>query len=267
MLSVKRIALLLLGGWLALCGVMYLFQRRLQYFPDADPVPSPRRSGLEEITLTTSDDLKIKAWYWPGKRDATLLVLHGNAGHRGHRLDWVSGFHSRGWGIFLLDYRGYGGSEGSPTEEGLALDADAAADFLKARGVKQVVYYGRSLGAGVALSLAARRLPVALIIESGAVSFVEVAQQAYPFLPVGWLMKDRFDNRPLLDKITCPGLFIHGSDDRIVPTPLGKRLYEAYGAEKELYIIEGAGHNDTSMIGGKEYYDRIDAWLVKRTGR
>jgi len=265
--SVKRIAFSVLGVWLLLCGLMYIFQRRLQYFPDSGPVPTPRRTGLEDITLTTSDDLKIKAWYWPGKRDtATLLIFHGNAGHRGHRFDWVQGFHARGWGIFLLDYRGYGGSEGSPSEEGFGKDADAAADFLAARGVKKVVYYGRSIGAGVALPLAARRPPAALIIEAGAAAFVEVAKKAYPFMPVGWLMKDRFDSRPLLDRITCPGLFIHGSDDRIVPTALGKELYEAYPAAKELYTVEGAGHNDTSWVDGNGYYERIDAWLKETTG-
>lgn len=258
----KRILLVLAGGWLVLCGLVYLFQRKLQYFPDSSQVPLPGGTGIEDVRLTTADGVELRAWYWPGKRDTVLLIFHGNAGHRGHRLDWIRGFHSRGWGVLLPDYRGYGGSGGSPTEEGLYADADASVEFLSSRGVKSIVYFGKSLGSGVALDLAARRRPAALIIQAGAVSMADVARNAYPFLPIGLLMKDRFDSTEKLMRIDCPLLSIHGSADRTVPARMGRALYEAFpGEEKEWYEVAGARHNDTSYVGGRAYYEKISGWL------
>src|SRR5262245_65887522 len=119
----------MLLAYLGLVLLIYLLQRRLQYFPDSSPAARPLGQDLkrlEELSLQTADGVRISAWYWPGERLENVLMLHGNAGHRGHRLDWARGFHEFGLGVFLLDYRGYGGSEGSPTEEGLYLDAQAA---------------------------------------------------------------------------------------------------------------------------------------------
>ena len=118
------------GLWLLVGALAYLFQRRLLYFPDSEAVERPRGrqyEGLEDVVLEAEDGIPLCAWHWPGTRETTLLFLHGNAGHRGHRLDWIERFHRRGWGVFIVDYRGYGGSGGSPTEEGLYRDAAAAA--------------------------------------------------------------------------------------------------------------------------------------------
>ncbi|MHC4959014.1 MAG: alpha/beta hydrolase [Planctomycetota bacterium] len=260
----KRILIWVAGAWLLVAGLMYVFQRRLQYFPDTDTVPHPGREGLEDVRLTTEDGVELHAWYWPGKRPGTLLVFHGNAGHRGHRLSWIEGFHARGWGVFLLDYRGYGGSGGTPTQSGFFKDADAAADFLAARGVEKIAYYGRSIGSGVALDIASRRPAAALVIESGAVSMADVAAEAYPLFPVRWMMKDSFDARDKLARIPCPGMFVHGDLDRIIPMSLGRTLYDLFPGEKEWFEVTGAGHNDTAFVGDDAYYDRIDAWLAKR---
>jgi len=255
----RRALLFVVAIYLLLCAVMYLLQRRMQYFPDGGSVSAP--AGAEDVTLKTADGLSIKATYWVPKRDTTLLIFHGNAGHRGDRFGWVSGFVQDGWGVLLIDYRGYGGSEGSPTEQGLYKDADAAAAFLAQRGAKRVVYFGRSLGAGVAVDLAARRAPAGLIVECGALAIVDVAKEAYPAFPVGWLMRDRYDGRGKVEKIACPGLFIHGARDTLIPPRMGRALFDAYGAKKEWYEVEGAGHNDVSLVGGRAYYRRISDWL------
>lgn len=253
--------------YLLLMGLAYLLQRRLQYFPDASPVPLPQGEEFQdfrEVELTSADGLRLWAWHWPGRPEAvTLLVLHGNAGHRGHRLGWMEDLHGLGYGVFMLDYRGYGGSAGSPTEEGLYKDAEAAADWLKSQGKRRLVYIGESLGCGVAVELATREPPAGLILQSGFSSAVDVARKAYPYLPVRWLMKDRYESIPKMSKISCPILVIHGERDSLIPVRLGRALYEAAREPKEWLAVPGAGHNDVPFAGGREYLSRIDTFLRK----
>jgi len=266
---IRRILLLVGIAWVAVVILAYLFQRRLMYFPDAAEVPDPHRAGLEDTALVAADGTRLRAWYWPGRNGAVLLFLHGNAGDRGDRLNWVAGFHALGWGVFLLDYRGYGGSEGSPSEAGLAQDADAAADFLRDRGVAKVVYFGESIGCGVATALAARRPPAALVLQGGASSVAAVAARHYRFLPIGLIVKDRYDAAAAIGTVPCPVLSIHGSDDGIVPIELGRELHDAAKAArfKEWYEIEGAGHNDVAYAGGRAYYTRVHDFLTRAVNR
>ena len=257
MLILRRILFSALAIWLVVCAVAYFFQRRLQYFPDPSRVPVPALPGLEEVTLHTSDDVTLKAWYWPGSRPLTLLVFHGNAGHRGHRLDWIEGLHRGGWGVFLLDYRGYGGSGGSPSEAGFYKDADAAYTYLKSHG-KRIAVLGRSIGSGVALDLASRERVEAVVIDSGTLSMATVASRAYRILPISLLMTDRFDSAEKLARIRAPLLSIHGETDQIVPVDLGRALFEAFPGKKQWLPLPGRGHNDSR---GRVYYATIDAFL------
>ncbi|MAE70158.1 MAG: alpha/beta hydrolase, partial [Gemmatimonadetes bacterium] len=152
--------------YVTVAAIVYIFQRRLQYLPDSSDVPLPtvgRFEGLKEVELVTSDGVRVLGWYWPGTRPLTIVLFHGNAGHRGHRLDWMAGFHDRGFAAFLLDYRGYGGSGGSPTEEGLYLDATAAVEWLQEKSAGKLIYLGESIGCGVAVEMAVRKPPAALI--------------------------------------------------------------------------------------------------------
>ena len=255
------------GVYFALVVLVFLFQRRLQYFPwTGDPeIPAgPRYEAVQDVTLTAADGVKLKAWYWPGKKPVTLFIFHGNAGHRGHRLEWVDDLRAMGPGIFLLDYRGFGGSGGSPSEEGLYLDADAAELWLNEHTHGDVVYFGESIGCSVAVDLATRRPPAAMILQSPAISLVDVAKKAYPFLPVSLLMKDRYDSRGKIEVIACPLLFIHGTADRIVPIELGRRLYDAATGEKEWYEVERGDHNALPWIGGHDYLERIRTFLAAR---
>jgi uncharacterized protein len=251
--------------YLTLVGLAFLFQRRLQYFPDSSPVTPPegeRFRNLQEVQLISADGVRLWAWHWPGRQAvATLLVLHGNAGHRGHRLGWIEGLHGLGYGIFILDYRGYGGSAGAPTEEGLYQDAEAAVNWLKGQGKRQLVYTGESMGCGVAVELATRQPAAGLILQSGFSSAVDVAGKAYPYLPVRLLMKDKYDSASKMSKISCPVLVIHGERDSLIPTRLGRALYEAAREPKEWLAVPGAGHNDVPEVGGREYLRKIDEFL------
>jgi fermentation-respiration switch protein FrsA (DUF1100 family) len=259
-----RVMTLALVACLSVLALAYIFQRRLQYFPDPRPVGLPkgiRYQQLREVALRTADEVDLKAWYWPGSNGVTLLIFHGNAGHRADRLPWIASFHQRGYGVFLLDYRGYGGSSGRPSEAGLYRDAAAAWDCLRQLTSDRIVVLGESIGSGVAVELCRHETPAALVIHSGFTSAVDVGKQAYPFLPVKWLLKDRFDNAAKLAGVRCPLLVIHGERDSIIPASHGRRLYELANPPKELYLISGADHNDLLLVGSDDYYNRIDAFL------
>ena len=262
-----RLAKLLLVAYVAIAILAYIFQRRLLYFPDLGerlPVGNELPPGLEEATIKTADGVRLHAWYWPGERPVTLVIFHGNGSHRGNRLGWITLLHDTlGVGVFILDYRGYGGSGGSPTEKGLYLDAEAAWKWLADRAAGKLVYYGESLGGAVAVELARHRAPAALILQSAFSSAVDVARKAYPFLPVNLLMKDRYENLKKISEVHCPTLVIHGEADNIVPPALGRALFEAANEPKEWYPVADAGHNDLPWRGGKEYLRRLEAFLER----
>jgi fermentation-respiration switch protein FrsA (DUF1100 family) len=176
-------------------------------------------------------------------------------------LGWIRDFHELGYGVFILDYRGYGGSEGSPTEDGLFSDALTALHWLQQARSDQVVYFGESLGCGVAVQLAMRQPPAALILQSGFSSAVDVARRAYPYLPTTLLMKDRFESVWRIPKINRPMLVIHGRRDSIIPVELGRALFQAAGPLGEWYEVPNADHNDLPWAGGGEYLERIDRFL------
>jgi len=246
--------------------LVYLFQRKLQYFPDGSLVPVPagaRYRGIEEVVLTAQDGVRLCSWYWPGTRPVDILILHGNGGHRGDRLDWLYELRSLGCGFFIVDYRGYGGSGGSPSEEGFYRDAEAARAWLAARAKGKVLYFGESIGSGVAVELARRHPPAALIIQSGFSSAVDVARRAYPYFPVNLLMKDRFESAKKMPEVKCPVLCIHGDKDTIVPMRLGRALFDAASEPKEWFEVPGADHNDLPWIDTEAYKARIDAFIRK----
>lgn len=257
------------GIYLLVILAVTLLQRKLQYFPDPSPVPRPGGSvyrDLEEVTLVTDDGVQLHAWYWPGSRPLTLVIFHGNGGHRGDRLTWIEWFHTMGLGVFIPDYRGYGGSGGSPTEEGLYRDGEATVRWLREREAGKLVYFGESLGSGVAIEMARRHTPAAVVVQSGFSSAVDVARRAYPFLPVALLMKDRYEASKTVGQIGAPLLVIHGAADTIVPQQLGRALFEAAAEPKEWYLVPRAGHNDLPWVGGKDYLRRVEAFLLQHVG-
>jgi fermentation-respiration switch protein FrsA (DUF1100 family) len=256
---VIRLVALLVGLYLAVVAAVYLFQRRLQYFPDRSDPPAP--AGVEDVRLEAADGTPLRAWHWPQKRGTTVLVLHGNAGNRADRRHLGEGLAALGYGAFLLDYRGYGGSGGAPTEAGLLADAEAAVRWLRARGEERLVYYGESLGCGVVAALAAREPPRGVVFHAGADSLVHVAKKAYPWLPVGLLMRDRFDAAARMRGVACPVLAVHGEDDTLIEPARGRALLDAAAGRKEWWLVPGAGHNDIVDAAGQAFFARLDLFL------
>lgn len=247
-----------------------VIERRFIYFPERRIVATPSDVGLEfeELRFSASDGVRLHAWFVPGRRDLTLLWFHGNAGNIGDRSDFLRLLHDElGAGVFLLSYRGYGMSEGTPSEEGTYLDAEAALAAASAReevDPKRIVYFGQSLGAAVAVELATRHRPQALVLESAFTSIADMAKLHYPFLPVGPLLRTRYDSLAKIGRVDAPVLMIHGDRDDIAPLEMGRRLFEAAGRPKAFREIEGAGHNDVHLVGGERYFAALREFLAGR---
>lgn len=227
---------------------MYFGQRKLMYIP-SQAIFSPQDvqvPGFEEVTLTTSDQLNLRSWYFKADNKPTILYLHGNAGNFAHRAPIVKAYMAHGYGVLLLGYRGYGGNPGSPTEAGLYRDARAGVEFLKSHGVKpaNIVLFGESLGTGVAVQMALEYPVKSLVLQSAYTSMVDVGHYHYPFLPVSWLLKDRYDSASKIERIKQPLLFLHGINDRIVPVTLAKKLVALANAPKVAKYYPDHGHND-----------------------
>ncbi len=248
---------------------LWVSQRALIYFPRSD-VPSPAAAGLpsaEVATFDTADGLTLEAWFVPPSGAVTghtVVVFNGNAGHRGHRAELAAQLSARGLGVLLVDYRGYGGNPGLPSEEGLARDARAALVYVGRRAdvdPTRVVFFGESLGAAVAIRLALEYPPAALILRSPFTSLAEIGRIHYPFLPVDWLLRDRYPSLERITRITSPLLVVAGEDDRTVPAAESATLFEAAPHPKKLVTIRAADHNDESLTNGPELVRAIVDFL------
>lgn len=233
-----------------LCLITFLFyisQRRLIYFP-TQTIPKLQdyhATDMTQVTLQTKDHLALASWYKPAtNHQPTVLFLHGNAGNIGGRMPLARVFLNKGLGVLLLEYRGYGGNPGSPTEQGLYEDAGAALRFLQSQGVttKHVVLYGESLGTGVATELAAKHPVCALILQSPFTSLVSVARYHYPWLLVK--PRDTFDSLARMKRIHAPLLVLHGKQDPVVPFQEGLTVYHAANQPKKMWAMDGKHHND-----------------------
>ncbi|MCC7008814.1 MAG: alpha/beta hydrolase [Acidobacteria bacterium] len=254
---------------LVVLAVIWFGQRSLMYFPSSD-LPAPADVGLpgaEAVEFRTEDGLDLAGWFVePAGPPSgyTVLVCHGNAGNRGHRAPLAARLSRLGAAVLLFDYRGYGGNPGLPFEAGLARDARAALRYLKERtdvDPRRIVFFGESLGTGVAVRLAAEDPPAALILRSPFTSFVEVAAHHYPFLPARWLLRDRFASIDRIAKIVSPTLVIAGDADEIVPLADSEALFARVPAPKRLVIVRDAGHNDDVLMWGPQVIGAIADWL------
>lgn len=254
-----RFVLAALVTYVAFAGVMYLGQRRLMYLPSSN-LPDPALSGVPEmhpVPLNTADGLELVSWYRPppGSGRPVLVFFHGNAGHIGFRGDKLRPYLDAGFGVLIVEYRGYGGNPGRPSEQGLYADGRAALAFLERERVPtdRLVLYGESLGAGVAVRLAAERAedrPVgAVVLEAPFTSIAAVAQWHYFYLPAYWLVKDRFDIEAWIGRIKAPLFVLQGERDEVVPVSLGRALYAAAGEPKEAEWHLRARHNDLYDYG------------------
>jgi fermentation-respiration switch protein FrsA (DUF1100 family) len=249
--------------------LLWLTQRRLIYFPFGD-VPAPARMGLFQarpVTFVTGDGVTLNGWFVPTPapeaRDV-VAVFNGNAGNRAFRASLAARLAEKGFASLLFDYRGFGDNPGAPSEQGLVLDALAVRHYLESRrdvDPRRIVYFGESLGAAVAVRLAVEHRPRALILRSPFTSLVDMGQLHYPYLPVSWLLRDRFASIDLISRIGCPLLVIAGRNDRIVPLDQSRRLFDAAPKPKRLVIVEGADHNDEALLAGPEVIGAVGEFL------
>jgi fermentation-respiration switch protein FrsA (DUF1100 family) len=262
-------AILILGAVILLMlAIVWTQQRRLMYFPFGQ-VPDPAAMGLKgatAVTFTSSDGLALTGWFvtTTSAPRFTVIVFNGNAGNRAHRLPLAQAFAAEGLAVLLLDYRGFGGNPGAPTEAGLKADARGALNYLLRRpdvDPKRLVYFGESLGSAVAVELAVEHRPAALILRSPFTSATDVAQAHYWFLPVRWLLRDRFSSIDRIADVHAPVLVIAGDRDGIVPVDQSRRLHAAANDPKSLLVIQGADHNDGLLQDGRQMIEAVLQFL------
>jgi pimeloyl-ACP methyl ester carboxylesterase len=263
-----NIVIAVAGIYAVLMLLLYLMQARLLYYPEIgrDVTTTPRAVGLafEDVWLDAGDGVRLHGWFVgrPEPR-GVALILHGNAGSIALRLDWVRMFHDLGYASFVVDYRGYGRSSGTPTEEGTYADARLAwAHLTGSRGFagRDIVLVGESLGGAIAACLAARETPRALVLHSAFTSIPDLAAQIYRFLPVRWLSRFRYDTRACLDKVAAPVLVAHSPHDEIVPYRHGQALYEAVSGRKAFIELAG-GHNEGFVFRRREWVEALARFL------
>lgn len=258
---------------------------RLIYFPlkypdgfwDIDRLPSnpaevvPR---IEECWFTAPDGVKLHGWFCvphrnsggdlvPEAAEMVLLWFHGNAGNISHRYGMIRAVMPLRVNVFIIDYRGYGKSEGRPSEAGLYLDARAAWDYLiEHRGISadRIIIFGKSLGSAPAIDLAAQTSPAGLIVQSGFTSVADVAATILPFFP-RFLLRTKMESQRKIPDVRCPKLFVHSPADEIIPYRLGRRLFEAASEPKQFYEVTGASHNDTFEVGGRKYLETLQRFI------
>lgn len=240
-------------------------QRRLIYFPTPGPLP-PAVTMLpngHDVVITTDDGIDLAASYFPvDDGGPAVLMCHGNGGDRSMRVPLAAALNRMGMSVLLLDYRGFGGNPGRPSEEGLAADARAAQAWLAAQpGVEGMVYFGESLGAAVALGLAMERPPEALVLRSPFTSLADIAAVHYPWLPVRWVLMDHYPSIERIASVRVPVLIAAGDRDDIVPESMSRRLFDAAHEPKRYVVVPGAGHNDLELLAGQQMLDEIGRFL------
>jgi fermentation-respiration switch protein FrsA (DUF1100 family) len=272
MASIWKLLIIGIGIYAALNLYVYYMQANLIYFPNMpgrELITTPENIGLayQDVEFVTEDDIRLHGWFIPNENaEKTILFFHGNAGNISHRLESIDIFNRLGLNVFIIDYRGYGQSEGKITEKGSYRDAEAAWHYLvNIRGIdeKQIIVFGRSLGASIAAWLASKQAPSALIIESGFTSVPSMGQRLYPFLPVRWLAHFRYDTMQYVQSVSCPVLVAHSKDDEIIPYDEGRKIFDAANNPKHFLEMQG-GHNDGFMVSGSDYINGLRDFIGQR---
>ncbi len=275
--TLLRIAMLVAVG--AVIGVvlrqMSILDRFMVYFPSRHLYTTPAEVGLEysDVYLTTEDGIRIHSWHVPGESNTTLLWLHGNAGNISHRVDNIAALNRlTGLSVMIVDYRGYGLSDGSPSEDGLYMDAEAAFEYLASdvglNPAKDIVLFGRSLGAGVAAEMATRHAVRCVIMESGFTSTIGMARATRPTWLVYALMpliSARYDTLSKIGNITSPVMIVHGDRDDIVPFSMAEQLFQGARDPKRFHAVRGAIHNDVYKRGGAAYFNALSEFIADPT--
>ena len=265
-----RVLLVIATCYVLLVVVVYLMQGRMLYLPDLpgrslDYSPTDYGLNYQDVAFETSDGVKLHGWFIDGQSSRVLLFFHGNAGNISHRLESIRQFHELGLSVFIIDYRGYGQSEGRVSEKGTYRDAEAAWRYLvedRSIAPTDILIFGRSLGASVASRLAGKHQPLALIVESSFTSVPDIAQDLYPWLPARWLSRLRHATRDYVRDVRCPILVIHSRDDEIIPFHHGEAIFAAANEPRSLLGIRGT-HNDGFIVDEYAYLRGIQDFLTR----
>jgi pimeloyl-ACP methyl ester carboxylesterase len=269
MLLIIKLVTGLFAVYAVIAVAAFILQRRLMYYPDPERI-SPAAFNLPGVTervIDTPDGARLVSWYAPaGPGQPTILYFHGNAGNLASRSERVRRYVARGYGVMFLSYRGYNGSTGNPSESANVADAKLAYDALIADGVApdDIIVYGESLGSGVAVQIAADNEIGGLVLDAPYTTIVDVAAQAYPYLPVRPFIFDRYETLRYLPRVQAPLLVLHGEEDRIIPVEMGKAVYAAANAPKEIATFPHAGHSDHHVYGS---YDELFRWIDALRGK
>ena len=272
--AVKTLAVMLVLLVIAV-GVRHMsfLDQMMVYFPERELSATPADVGLayEDVSLTAADGTKLRGWHVPGESSTTLLWLHGNAGNISHRVDNIAMLvRNTGFGVFIIDYRGYGRSEGKPSEKGLYMDAEAAFEHMTSDldldPEEDIVLFGRSLGVGVAVEMATRHRVRSVVVESGFTSVREMSKSSgmgalsILLLP---LIDARYDSLSKMGSTLSPVMVIHGDRDEMVPFEMAEKIFAAAPEPKRFYAIPGASHNDTYVVGGEAYFKALRDFVTE----
>jgi fermentation-respiration switch protein FrsA (DUF1100 family) len=270
--------LILVAGVLVyagLCLYLWAVQGRYMYYPGDAPSLTPASLHLpfDDLNLTTTDGETLHAWYVPVATNAanlwTLILCHGNGGNIENRLDSLKALHDLGINAFIFDYRGYGRSTGVPSEAGTYEDAMTAWRYLTGvRGcsTKRIVIFGESMGGAVAIDLAQRVQPGALVVESTFTSSPDMAAGMFPFLPARHLCRFQYNSLSKIDRVQCPVLIAHGPDDETIPFRQGRRLFDAATEPKQFFQLSG-GHNAGGLLAGNPAYRNVLESFLRTASR
>ncbi|EFK07562.1 phospholipase/carboxylesterase [delta proteobacterium NaphS2] len=233
---------------------------------DFDMIPDQMLLSYESISFEADDGTKLHGWFFPlPEKRPVILFFHGNAGNISHRLKNIQKLLSIGFQVFIFDYRGYGKSSGTPSRKGIYSDGLAAYDYLlENRGVApdRIILFGRSLGAAVATEIAIQKKADRLILESAFTSTKDLARTMPLFALLSPFLPAHYNNLNKIRRLSIPKLIIHGNVDQIIPLQMGQVLFEAAAEPKEYYAIDGAGHNDTWVVGGKRYFETLEKFIL-----
>ncbi len=264
----KLLLFLLLIGYAAVCLVVWIIQEKLIFFPR--PISEQQAKnlieetpGVQEIKVSASDGIELYGWLLNGAPGSPLIIYYGG---NAEEVSWLIEDHSfpESWSVLLMNYRGYGRSQGKPTEKKLKEDALLIFDYIKnelQNNSASVVLMGRSMGTGIATWLASKRAVDGVILISPYDSIRKIAQSTFPVLPVRLLLKHPFNSLKYAEHLSMPLLCLMADNDQVVPYKNTQRLYDAWVGEKELVVLMGHDHN--SLLADKVLWDNIQYWLAK----
>lgn len=264
MAFLKTITIIIIICYVIAIVVLCSLQKRLIFYPGrlSPEYKFSSANNAEELTLTTGDGVHISGLFFPNAGENVILYFHGNAGDLSGWQFVSEDFTSLGFNFMIIDYRGYGKSAGSISEQGLYKDADAAFNYLLEKGFRpgNIIIYGRSIGSGVAVDLASRKKAKGLILESPFSSFATLANEKFPFLFPSLYLRYRFDNLLKINQVTSPVMFLHGTDDTLIPSSHSQVLFDRFKGTKKMILVDKGAHNDLHAFD--QYKDFLRVGLV-----